>query len=135
MSIRSSIVVAIIGLSSLAVSGCVETSGPYYGGYGGYGGYYGTTYYDNGFYNGPSYNRYRYDRYQYDRYRDDRYRYDSGRDNQRQYVRREDNRPSSNPQPNASGQANANWHQRNGDRNQQIYIPEPYFGGSGRSHQ
>ena len=54
MSMKSLIIAAVVGLSGLSASGCVETTGPYYGGYSGYGGYYGTTIYDDGYYNGPA---------------------------------------------------------------------------------
>jgi hypothetical protein len=73
MSIRSLMIAAVVGLSGLSAAGCVETTGPYYGGYSGYGGYYGTTIYDDGFYNGPRY--YNRPRYNYRRYDGNRYDY------------------------------------------------------------
>ncbi|WP_457300963.1 hypothetical protein [Phyllobacterium sp. P5_D12] len=81
MSMKSLVIAAVVGLSGLSASGCVETTGPYYGGYSGYGGYYGTTIYDDGYYNGPRYYNNR------SRYYNNR-RYDGNRDDWR---RRHDN--------------------------------------------
>ncbi|MEK1887780.1 MAG: hypothetical protein AAAB35_09465 [Phyllobacterium sp.] len=145
MSIRHLTLAAAACLSAVVLSGCVETTGPYYGGYGGYGGYYGTTVY-SGFYDGPGYDpyrydRYRYDRYRYDRYRYDRYRYDGNRNNHRyvnnsdnnRYVNNSDNnRPNVNPPPDTRPPSN------DGYRQQKVYLPrrgDAYMGGSGRSHQ
>jgi hypothetical protein len=142
MSIKSLLVAAVIGLSGLSVSGCVETTGPYYGGYGGYGtyggyggygGYYGTTIY-SGFYDGPRYDR---------RYR----RYDDRRD---YWRRRSDWREGSGRRDDwrRGQQARIERSDRSRERADRIrerapgadpiYIPRRsrgYMGGSGRSHQ
>ena len=151
MSIRLLTIAAAAGLSAIALSGCVETTGPYYGGYGGYGGYYGTTVY-GGFYDGYDPYRYRYGRYngpyRYGRYNDpyrygryngpyrygrynDPYRYDRYRGDRPNVSQGGDNRPSANPQP--SGPPSP----PSGDRGRgRVFIPPPnYQGGSGRSHQ
>lgn len=139
MSIRYLTLAAAVGLSAVFLSGCVETTGPYYGGYGGYGGYYGTTVY-SGFYDGPGYNGYRYnpyrnDRYRYDRYRYDRSRYDrNGNDDRRHYSNSDNNRPNVNPPSNPRPSSNNDG----GYGDQKIYLPrggDAYMGGSGRSHQ
>jgi hypothetical protein len=144
MSIKSLLVAAVIGLSGLSVSGCVETTGPYYGGYGGYGGYgtyggyggyggyYGTTIY-SGFYDGPRYDR---------RYR----RYDDRRD---YWRRRSDWREGSERRDDwRRQQARIERSDRSRERTDRvrertpggdpIFIPQRgrnYMGGSGRSNQ
>ncbi|CAN7434257.1 hypothetical protein LJR231_002837 [Phyllobacterium sp. LjRoot231] len=129
---KSLIIAAMVGLSGLPVSGCVETTGPYYGGYSGYGGYYGTTIYDGGFYDGPSYYRPRYYRPRY--YRpgyDYRYRpgYDYRHDDWRNNSRRREDWRRNNDQVRVD-RPNTPRPPRNDDRpstggpgNAPIYIP------------
>lgn len=49
MFIKSLVVTTVLGLSSLPLSGCVDSGGQYYGGYDGF---YGAPFYDDGNFDG-----------------------------------------------------------------------------------
>ncbi|MBA8876771.1 hypothetical protein [Phyllobacterium myrsinacearum] len=125
MSIKSFVVAAVIGISGLALSGCVEGSGSYYEGYGGYGNYYGGYggIYQSTFYDGPRYGR--------NYYRRDYNRRDYGR---RHWNRRDNGvigRPDRGNRPGWSGRPRSEWR---GSEGRRLYL-RSNEGGTGRSHQ